>query len=146
MKVAEYRDIIQADVPTEERDQVIHLPSGLLGFENYKKYILLANPEEAPFVWLQVLDEPNLAFLVISPFEVDPAYEPNILDEDVESLGIREPSDALLYNIVTVPPKGAATVNLKGPILLNRNTLVGKQVIPQNASELPVRFPLPAGN
>ena len=145
MKVAEYRDI-QTDVFPEGRGQVISLPLGLLGFESLKNYLLIASAEEAPFCWLQVVNEPSLAFLVVSPFEVDPGYEPNIPDEDVESLGIREPSDALLYNIVTLSKQGGATVNLKGPILINRHTLTGKQVIPQNASELPIRFPLSAGN
>ena len=36
-----------------------------------------------------------------------------------------------------------ATVNLKGPIVLNRRTLVAKQVIPLNAPEYSVAHPLP---
>jgi flagellar assembly factor FliW len=35
------------------------------------------------------------------------------------------------------------TLNLKGPIILSRRTLVAKQVIPTNASEFSVRHPLP---
>ena len=74
MKVAEYRDI-QTDVLPEGRGQVISLPLGLLGFESLKNYLLIASAEEAPFCWLQVVNEPSLAFLVVSPFEVDPGYE-----------------------------------------------------------------------
>jgi len=34
-------------------------------------------------------------------------------------------------------------VNLKGPIVINRRTLTGKQVIPVNAAEYAIRHPLP---
>jgi flagellar assembly factor FliW len=33
-------------------------------------------------------------------------------------------------------------VNLKGPIVVNRHTLVAKQVVPHNAADYSVRHPL----
>ena len=40
-------------------------------------------------------------------------------------------------------PNGGATVNLKGPIVVNRHTLRGKQVIPTNAPKFALQHPLP---
>lgn len=129
-----------ARVPVQE-ENVLELPFGLLGFEQFKRYVLLSRPEEAPFLWLQVLDQPNLAFVVVSPTAVAPDYAPEISDEDVRFLDLRATEDALLFNIVTLRGQNNATVNLKGPVLVNRRTLVGKQVVPLNAADLPVCQP-----
>src|SRR5258708_39388971 len=107
MQTAELVEL--APVPVE-REQIVHLPLGLLGFEPIKKYVLFSNPDEAPFHWLQVLDDPSLAFLVVSPFEVMPDYDPDLSQEDVEFIGLESPSDALIYNIVTLRGKARATV------------------------------------
>jgi flagellar assembly factor FliW len=123
-------------------ENLIHMPSGLLGFENLKRFVLLSNPEEAPFSWLQVIDDPSLAFLVLPPFEAVPDYQPDISDDDAASLELKKSEDALIYNIVTIRP-GSATINLKGPIVINRFNLRGKQVVLQNASRWDVRHPLP---
>ena len=124
----------------------IRLPTGLLGFEHLKDYLLITNPEEEPFKWLRVKGDATLAFIVINPFIVAPDYLPDLPQVDVEFLGLKEPDDAALFNIVTVHGPGRATVNLKGPIVINRHTLVGKQVVIANAAEYSVQFPLPVAD
>lgn len=132
MKTAELNEQTALTIKSEN---VIELPSGLLGFEQIKKYVLLSTPEEAPFLWLQMLDDPNLAFLVVSPCAVVADYQPEISDEDSEYLGLQSPRDAIVFNIVTTRQDGKTTVNLKGPIVINRFTLVGKQLVPKNAAD-----------
>lgn len=122
---------------------MIHLPAGLLGFEKNKKYLLKSNPEEEPFHWFQVVDDPAITFLVVSPFEVLPDYQPDISAEDARILQLETPEDAFLLNIVTLRPNGRSTINLKGPIVVNRFSLIGKQVILTNAAEYSVQHPLP---
>jgi flagellar assembly factor FliW len=124
------------------KENVIHMPAGLLGFEQIKRFVLLSNPEDAPFSWLQVIDDPSLAFLVLPPFQALPDYQPEISDDDCDYLQIQKPTDAYIYNIVTLRGE-FATVNLKGPIVINRFTLRGKQVVLQNAAKYSVRHPLP---
>ena len=135
---------LESDLETVpvKTENVIHMPAGLLGFENVKRFVLLTSPEEAPFSWLQAVGDPNLAFLVVSPFEAVPDYQPDLSDEDAKYLGLKNPEDALIYNIVTLR-QGEATMNLKGPIVINKFTLRGKQVVLQNASAWSVRHPLP---
>lgn len=140
MKCAE---TIEMETPTLIQTNQIRLPMGLLGFEQIKDYVLLANPAEEPFAWLQVKANVSLAFVVIDPFIVMPNYQPEIPDADVEFLGLKQPDDALLLNIVTVHGPRRATVNLKGPIVINRSTHIGKQVIIANASDYAVQHPLP---
>ncbi len=121
----------------------VELPLGLLGFERIKNYVLLENPEEAPFLWLQMLDAPNHAFLVVPPSVVADDYQPDLSLDDVGLLGLDDPRDAWVLNIVTLRSGGRSTVNLKGPVVLNRRTGVGKQVIPLNAASFPLQHPLP---
>jgi flagellar assembly factor FliW len=142
-------NVIEAD-PTE-RDEVmetipccdVRMPAGLLGFEHMKDYLLIAKPGEAPFRWLQVKNNPSLAFVVIEPFFFLPDYRPDIPQADVDSLGLLLPNDAAVYVIVTVSGPCRATVNLKGPIVINRNTGLAKQVVITNAAQYSVQHPLP---
>ena len=120
----------------------ILLPSGLLGFESIKYFALLADPAEAPFAWLKAEGDTSLSFVVIDPFVVLPEYKPEIPDADAGFLGIKEPGDALLLGIVTLHGANRATMNLKGPLVINRHSHTGKQVIIANASDYSVHHPL----
>lgn len=127
--------------PTKEQ-AIVQLPLGLLGFEQYKQFRLIRDPAEAPFEWLLSADDPKLGFLVVSPFVAVPSYHPNIDPQDVEFLQLRDPADALVLSTVTLQAGGVATLNLKGPIVFNRHTFVGKQVVPRNAAEYSTRHRL----
>ena len=76
-----------------------------------------------------------MVFLVIEPNGFIPGYELELCDEDAESLRIETGDDALVLNIVTVhslTPQHV-TVNLVGPVVVNRQTLIGRQVIIANS-------------
>jgi flagellar assembly factor FliW len=136
----------EAETPATLPGNQVRLPAGILGFEQFTDYLLLANPTELPFAWLRVADSASLAFVVINPFLIMPDYAPDIPDTDAEFLGLKDPNDALLFNIVTLRGQNAATVNLKGPIVINRHTHTGKQVIIANAGNYSVEHPLPVAS
>ena len=139
-------DTIELAPVTVRSENVVHLPLGLLGFEAIKRYVLLEPPHEAPFCWLQVLDDPNLAFLLLPPREFLPDYQPDVAAEDTAFLELTAPTDALLFNIVTLRAKNRATANLKAPIVVNRSTLTGKQVILTNAADYSLHHPVAVGD
>jgi len=141
MKGAE-SNVVEQDVQETPRG-VIQMPGGILGFEHVKKYVLLGSREEAPFMRLQMAENPDLSFLVIEPGYVADTYQPDISEAEVEGLGLTRAEDAWLLNIVTLHQDGHATVNLKGPVLINRNTLIAKQVVPLNAADYSLQHPLP---
>jgi len=134
---------IENELPETTGASELRLPAGLLGFEHIKNYLLITNPGEEPFRWLQVQGDASLAFVVIDPFLVAPEYHPDLPPADVAFLGLATPEDALLYNIVTLHAGQRATVNLKGPIVVNRHTGIGKQVVIANAAQYSVHHPLP---
>jgi flagellar assembly factor FliW len=113
----------------------------LLGFETVKNYALHRNGQESPLLRLEMLEPPSHWFFVLPASLAMPDYQPDIADQDVRFLGLKEPADALLLNLVTLRP-GRASVNLQGPIVINRHSLVGKQVIPKNAARFSPNHPL----
>ncbi|CCQ94656.1 Flagellar assembly factor FliW [[Clostridium] ultunense Esp] len=114
-----------------EKDKIIHFPEGILGFEEEKQFLIINNEdEENPFHWLQSVANPDLAFVIINPFFVYPNYDIVIPKSAQEKLKIEEEKDVAIYSIVVVPEDmEKMTANLLGPIVININKKLGKQVI-----------------
>ncbi|MCX6934492.1 MAG: flagellar assembly protein FliW [Verrucomicrobia bacterium] len=113
------------------------LPHGIIGFSQFKRAELLYLPDHLPFLWMK-LGEPAdaLHFIVIEPGGIVPGYEPEIFDEDVAQLEIRDQAEVMILNIVTLKRHHPveATANLIGPIVVNRRTRVGRQLVIANYS------------
>lgn len=110
-------------------EQKIHLPEGFYGFEKYHDFALL-DAEQAPFIWVQSLEEPDLAFIVIDPFLFRPDYEIDIDDEILKPIGLSSPENLLVFALVTIPPAGGPiTANLQGPLLINKQNKKAIQAI-----------------
>ena len=110
-------------------DKILTIPEGLFGFEDYKKFALIDSDYE-PFIWLQSVDEPNLAFLIVDPFLISSEYETDIDDEALKKIGIEKPEDIIIMTIVTVPNDGSAiTANFQGPLVINKVNRQCMQVI-----------------
>jgi flagellar assembly factor FliW len=139
-------ETIEAKTTAGPATRMVRMPMGILGFELIKAYNLVAKADEEPFAWLQVENNPALSFVVIDPFVIMPDYKPDISSMDVEFLNLTDAADALLLGIVTIQGNNRATVNLKGPLIINRHTLTGKQVILANAADYSVQHPLPVTN
>ena len=113
------------------------LPQGIIGFATYKRAELLYLPDHLPFLWMKMHSPTDhLHFIVIEPGGIIPGYEPEIFDEDAEQLGIVDPSHAMVLNIVTLRRQNPveATVNLIGPLIINRRTRMGRQLVISNYS------------
>jgi flagellar assembly factor FliW len=78
----------------------------------------------------------------VPPSHVVDTYSVEIPEDDEEYLGLNSPQDAFILNIVTFSPNQSMTVNLKGPIVVNRHSFTAKQIVPRNAAVLPTSFPL----
>lgn len=120
------------------------LPAGLIGLEDATRFELLINEEEEPFMWIRSTEQHELGFVVIEPAKILNDYDVEIADDDASKLDIQTAEDALILNIVTLKDDDieSATVNLIGPIVLNRRTLKGKQLIAANYMKFSARHPL----
>jgi flagellar assembly factor FliW len=109
---------------------IITFPLGLLGFLKFKRYLLLEREESAPFVWMISIDNPEAFFPLLNPLRFCSDYNPNITKRDLNELSAENPQSLQMYSIVTIQQDAhLATANLSGPILVNREQRIGKQLV-----------------
>ncbi len=121
------------------------LPKGLIGLPEATRFELLINEEEAPFMWIRCVDHPELGFIVIEPSAIVSDYDVEITDDDARYLGIEQPEDAIILNIVTLKDDEmieSATANMIGPVVVNRHEMKAKQVIAANYMKFSAKHPL----
>ena len=114
-----------------DEQKIISFPEGLLGFEEEKEFVIInTEDEENPFQWLQSVRNADLTFVIINPFFVYPNYDIVIPKTAQKKLKIRDEKDLIIYSIVVVPENiEKMTANLLGPVIININEKLGKQVI-----------------
>lgn len=125
-------------------DKILHFEKGLIGFEDYKKFTLLYDAEKGnknSIMWLQSIDEPQLAFPVADPLNLCDEYNPVVEDDWLDAIGgIDNPDDLYVLAVMTVPSDlTKVTANLKAPVIINVNTRKGCQIIVGN-DEYQVRY------
>ncbi len=127
--------------PELSTQQRIHFPSGIVGFANFAEAELVYQPDQLPFMWLKGTGKDGLSFIVVEPNGLVPNYEIEVTDADIQALKLDSVDDALILNIATLQ-KGATqsiTLNLIGPIIINRRTLEARQIIIGNSQKYSAR-------
>lgn len=122
-----------------EPDQIITLTQPIIGFQEFRRFILLPGPEDAGVEWLQSIENGDLAFLIMDPRQVVPDYQVTLAKHELSELAISEPSELLVYTLVVVPddPRKVRT-NLKAPIVINLKHRLGKQTV-LDRSDYPIQ-------
>jgi flagellar assembly factor FliW len=123
-------------------EAILEFPSGLLGFPDQRRYVMLDHDTDAPFKWLQSLDEPGLAFVVMDPALFHADYRVEYSREALAEIHADESDDMALAVILTIPSEdpGRITANLRGPLLVNPRTRLCKQLV--LSDDYPTRYPL----
>jgi flagellar assembly factor FliW len=126
------------------RPVAFELPAGMIGFPEATRLEVILNPEELPFMWLRSVDNHALNFIVVEPHALIQGYTIELTDDDAARLGIEQPEDLFVFNVVNFKADRpeAATVNLIGPVVVNRHTLKGRQLIISNYADYSARHPL----
>jgi len=120
-------------VEYEELD-VLTFSEGLIGFPALTQFLLLSHGPQSPFQWLQSVEEPGIAFLVVDPTSFVDGYEPEIDDLQAAILQLKDETPRLLRTTARVIGKPAEelSLNLAAPIVMNLETRTGKQVVLDN--------------
>jgi len=123
-------------------DRVLKIPSGIIGFPASTRYIILDHDRDVPFKWLQSLDQPELAFVIIDPACFKPDYRVTIAWDEIGELGQVDETALLMFVILTIPldTPEHMTANLRGPVVVNAQTRVAKQLILRD--DYPTRAPV----
>ena len=124
------------------KDAIIHFDEGLIGFSEFKDYVLMENESLAPFRLLQSLESPHVGFLVLEAASLVRNYYELVPTREWESLGVNGKTKPLAFVIVVIgSTPQASTGNFQAPLLINYDKMMGKQVILTD-SGLSVRQPL----
>jgi len=112
------------------RSDIISFNSGLPGFEELDDFVLLPLAEESPFIIMQAVEDPDIAFVTVEPGNLIQNYEFEISDKVEKNLKIESISNLLILNIITLKEKiEKSTANLSAPIVINLEDNLGQQVI-----------------
>jgi flagellar assembly factor FliW len=114
-------------------NDAIDFPLGVPGFEQCRHFVLVQGPDVAPFQVLHALEGPGASFLVIDPRLTLPQYRSVLSQTDLMRLGANESSLLLWLAIVTLDQDERAFVNLRAPIVVNPERMLGYQVMPHNS-------------
>lgn len=122
-------------------EDIVTFVEGVVGFPAQTEFVLIAHKDNSPYRWLQSIQTPDLAFLVVDPAEFIADYAPELPATIAQSLDIDEQCPRLVYTIVTIP-RGRPeemTLNLAGPILINLANNRAKQIVLEDEN-FPIRF------
>lgn len=141
--------IIQSKVGEVEIDPatIIRFPKGILGFPGFERYVILDPDENSPLKMLQSVDNPRLGFVITDPLTFKPDYKLRLYQKDLDEIEVKEANleEVLFFVIVTIPDNPAdMTANLKGPLIIGKHTLLGKQVI-IDSKEYELKYPILKG-
>lgn len=130
------------DASAYSRETIIQFEEGLIGFSDCKNFVLMEKDDIAPFRRLQSVDRPDVGFLVIDPSLIIADYPVMIPRREWESLNVNKPSEGITLVICIIGPSSAeSTGNFQAPLLVNHQTMTGKQII-LTETRLTSRHPL----
>lgn len=113
-------------------EEIVDFKDGLLGFEDFKKFALINVDDSGLFKCLQSIDEKNVAFVVLNPWDVFKDYDIDIDDNELSSFIDTDINNILVFSIVTIT-EDKMTANLIGPLVINIKTRQGKQIVLNNS-------------
>ena len=115
----------------------------IIGFNDLSRFVLLDLNQDNFFKWLQAVDDPALAFPVVSVFSLNLDYSIDLQDNVVDLLKIQNVESLLVMNIASIPqdnPQGT-TINLLAPLVFNIDEHLAGQVV-LSGSGYDISFPL----
>ena len=124
-------------------EKIITMERGMIGFPNLNHFALIFDEEkgqkQTSIMWLQSMDDTDIAFPVMDPHAVKEDYNPNVNEEIVAPIGELNEENTFVLVTVTVPKKiEDFSVNLKAPIVVNMDNRKAVQLIVQD--DYPVKY------
>lgn len=122
--------------------EILTFTQPIIGFQEFRRFVLLRGTEPGDVSWLQSTDAGDLAFILMDPRAILPDYQVQLGAGELAELAVHSAAELEVFTLVVVPPDPSQTrTNLKAPILINPRQRLAKQAILEN-SAYPVRFVL----
>ncbi len=125
-----------------QKEDLLSFSEGLLGFATLRNFVLVEDPQDEIFVWLQSCELPEVAFPVLEPEFFSVAYKAPLAKNDLDSLQMSSQEKPRFFSIVTIPEDPQKmTANLKAPIVINVTKRLARQCVLQD-NNLAIREPI----
>ncbi|MBN2333739.1 MAG: flagellar assembly protein FliW [Deltaproteobacteria bacterium] len=116
-------------------DQAIQFKGGLFGFTNLTRYTMIPHRDHSPFIWLQSLEQADLAFPLIDPHLIYPDYLLEVSRDQADELGIEDEEAVKIFVVVAMEKKASRMhLNMQGPIIINQLNRFAKQIVDEQCS------------
>jgi flagellar assembly factor FliW len=114
-----------------QKSEVLTMVRGILGFDEYIRFILVEQEGQEPFKWLQSLEKPELAFLIIDPLCIKKDYTVEINPVDLVALKAKNIHDIKILVLVSIPNNQPSlmSANLQAPIAINKREMKAAQLV-----------------
>ena len=114
-----------------DESKVVRFEQGIPAFEDEHEFLIIPYDETSPYVFLQSLSTPDLAFLMTMPFIFFPEYEFEVDDDSLARLGIKGQDELLIYVLLTLPGGRVQemTANLMAPVIINTTNMQARQIV-----------------
>jgi flagellar assembly factor FliW len=127
---------------TIQTEDILEFSEGILGFNDLRRFVLLDDPNDEIFAWLQSCEVPGVAFPVLEPELFAGNYTVKLARNDLEALQLKTEEGSRNYAIITIPENVTEmTANLKAPIIINIQKRLGRQCVLQD-NNLAIREPI----
>ena len=118
-----------------EPDDILFFRNGLIGFEDCRHWVLLADSDNSAVAWLQSMQHSDIALPVVSPPRFVSGYQVRLEPNDVDLLQLSKVEQAFVLAIVSRNEE-SLTLNLRAPIVVNLDRRIGSQVITVDAQPM----------
>ena len=118
-----------------EPDDILFFRNGLLGFEDCRHWVLLADADNTAIAWLQSMQHSEIALPVVSPRRFVTDYQVRLEAADVEMLQLTSVEQAYVLGVVSRDAE-TLTLNLRAPLVVNLDRRIGCQVVTVDAQPM----------
>ncbi len=123
-------------------EELIEVPQGLLGFSDYRKFCLVDPGDDTLIIWLQSIENPDLAFAMLEPKIFKPDYSVRLSAAELRELKLENINQSAVFSVLTIPEDVTQmTANLKAPLVINLKAQKARQVVLQE-NEYTIKHPM----
>ena len=114
----------------------------IMGLPEHTRFSLVALDTEGVLYSLRSVDNPDLRLIVMAPGRFFPGYLPEIDDDTVAALDLRDATEAAVLCVVNPGEDPAtATAHLLAPVVINHRSMRAAQTV-LIGTDLPLKAPL----
>ena len=127
---------------TVEDQEIITIPAGVLGFPEFKKFCLVDPGDDTLIIWLQSVENPDVAFALLEPKILKPEYTARLSAAELRELKLENVNQSAVFSILTIGEDVAQmTANIKAPLVINLKEKIARQVVLQE-NEYSIKHPM----